>query len=213
MVVTIANGDGSRARGDQPSMADDDGPSASRFCLNSCIIQPLNCHAQHQGERATQPSRLGFLLQLLDDGLLDGVGRGCGRPAVENVAVAADEELFKVPLDALEAHDARLLPLHPLVERVRVVAVHFGLAKDGEGDAVVDLAEVLDLVVGAGLLRAELIARESEDGEVVAVACAQVLVQLLEALVLRRQAALRRRIDDKDDLALVLVERILLAAL
>ena len=47
-----------------------------------------------------------------------------------DLAVAADEELLEVPLDPLQAHDARLLVLEPLPQRARLVAVDFRLAKD-----------------------------------------------------------------------------------
>ncbi|QBZ58027.1 hypothetical protein PoMZ_02966 [Pyricularia oryzae] len=122
-------------------------------------------------------------------------------------------ELFKVPLDALEAHDAGHLLLEPLEERVGVVAVDVDLLHDGEGDAVVDLAKVLNVVVGAGLLAAELVAGEAEDGKVLGVLLGDLLVQGLEAGVLRREAALGGRVDHQDDLALVVGQRGLLALL
>ena len=59
-------------------------------------------------------------------------------------------------LDAGEAEDARLLALEPLVDLVRVVAVDVGLGHEREGHAVVDLAELGDLLVVLGLLAAEL---------------------------------------------------------
>jgi hypothetical protein len=68
------------------------------------------------------------------------------------------------------------------------------------------LAELLDLVVGAGVLAAELVAGEAEDGEVVRVLLLDGLVQALEALELRREAALGGGVDDEDDLALEGVE-------
>lgn len=157
-------------------------------------------------------SRL-FLLQLVEDGLLQALGLGGAGPAALDLAVAADEELFKVPLDALEAHDAGLLLLEPLEEGVGGVAVDVNLLHDGEGDAVVDLAEVLDLVVGAGLLAAKLVTGEAEYDKVVAVLLLDVLVELLEAGVLRGEAALGGGVDDEDDLALVVGEGDLLAAL
>ena len=65
--------------------------------------------------------------------------------------------------------------------------------------------KVGDLLVRAGLLAAEVVRREAEDHE------AAVLVppvQRLEPLVLRRVAALARRIDDQQHLARVLAERL-----
>ena len=63
----------------------------------------------------------------------------------------------KTHLDAGEAEDARLLALEPLVDLVRVVAVDVGLGHEREGHAVVDLAELGDLLVVLGLLAAKLV--------------------------------------------------------
>lgn len=62
---------------------------------------------------------------------------------------------------------------------------------------MVDLAEALNLVVRPGLLSAKLIARKADDGES---ARAKLLVQALEALVLRSEAASRSRVDDENGL-------------
>ena len=89
-----------------------------------------------------------------------------------------------------------------------VVAVDVDLGEHREGHAVVDLAELADLLLGAGLLAAELVAREAEHDEALVV---QVLVERLEALVLGGEAAGARRVDDEDDLAGVVGEVALLA--
>ena len=73
----------------------------------------------------------------------------------------------------------------------------------GNCHAVAGAAERLDLVGRARLLRAELVARDADDREALR---AEALVQLLEALVLRRQAAERRDVDEQRDLALLLGE-------
>lgn len=80
-----------------------------------------------------------------------------------DLAISADEKLLKVPLDPLQAHDAGLLLFHPLPHGLGLVTVHVGLAEDGEGDAVVELAEALDVIVAAGVLAAELVAWETDD--------------------------------------------------
>lgn len=157
--------------------------------------------------------RLVLPLKLGDNVLLEGLGLGGAGPATLDLAVAADEELLKVPLDALEAHEARLLVLEPLVEGVGAVAVDLDLLHDGEADAVVELAEALDLLVGAGFLAAELVAGEAEDDKVIGVLLLEAGVELLEAGVLRGKAALGGRVDDEDDLALEVLERNLLAGL
>jgi len=91
---------------------------------------------------------------------------------------------------------------------VGVVAVHVDLGEHGERDAVVLLAEGRDLVLGARLLVAELVAREAEDGEALA---GVLVVQLLQAFVLRGETALAGRVHDQDDVADVGAEVLVLA--
>lgn len=129
------------------------------------------------------------------------------------MAISANEELLKVPLDNLQAQQARLLLLEPGEQRVGVVAVDIGLLHDGEADAIVDLAEVLDLIVGAGLLGTELVAGEAEDLKVFGVLCLDALVDFLKTFVLRSETTLGGSVDDEDDLALVVGGRDLLSAL
>jgi hypothetical protein len=64
------------------------------------------------------------------------------------------------------------------------------------------LAEGLDIIVGAGVLAAELVARETEDGEVFRVLRLEFLVELLEAFELGSEAALGCSVDDQDSFAL-----------
>ena len=66
----------------------------------------------------------------------------------------------------------------------------------------------LDLLGGAGLLSEELIAREADDAEAAVLVG---LLQRLESLVLRRQAALGSDVDDEDGLSGVGRERTRLA--
>ena len=66
------------------------------------------------------------------------------------------EQRCAAHLDAGEAEDARLLGLEPLVDLVRVVAVHVRLGHEREGDAVVELAELGDLLVALGFLAGKL---------------------------------------------------------
>ena len=60
-------------------------------------------------------------------------------------------------LDPGQAKEAGLLALKPLVHLIRVVAIHVGLLHEWEGDAVVECAELGDLLVITGLLAAELV--------------------------------------------------------
>ncbi len=86
------------------------------------------------------------------------------------------------------------------VEWVAAIAIHLDLVKQREGDAEFGGAELLDLIVGAGLLLFKLVAREAEDHE------AFVLVFRIngfEAGVLRGEAALGGDIHHEDHLAFV----------
>ena len=62
-------------------------------------------------------------LQLLLDIRLEILRLLDARPPVLDLSVAADKELLKVPLYALEAHEARLLVLEPLEGGVCLCAV------------------------------------------------------------------------------------------
>ena len=60
---------------------------------------------------------------------------------MRTLANALSERSKGTRLDARKAKNARLLVLQPLVNLVRVVAVHVRLLHEGEGHAVVALAE------------------------------------------------------------------------
>lgn len=124
-------------------------------------------------------------------------------PPVDDLSIASDQELLKVPLDPLHTQQTGLFVLEPLKRRVRFVAVDVDLAEHRERDAVVDHAELLDVVVGAWVLSTKLVAGEADDLEVVGVLGFDVLVELLEAGELGREAALGGRVHDEDDFALV----------
>ena len=75
-------------------------------------------------------------------------------------------------------------------------------SQDGKAHAVIQLAKLLNVVVGARVLAAKLVAREAEDFKVVGVGPGlDVLVQLLEAGELGGEAALGGGVDDEDDFA------------
>ena len=71
----------------------------------------------------------------------------------------------------------------------------------------------MDVVVGAGILRAELVAGEAEQLEVLRVLGLDVFVERLEAAELRGEAAFGGRVDDEDNLALEVGKGIRLAPL
>jgi hypothetical protein len=84
-----------------------------------------------------------------------------------------------------------------------VIAVDLDLGEHRERDVVVRGGELEDLVVGAGLLRAELVAGEGEDGEAVRTVG---LVERTQTCVLAGEASMAGDIDDEDDLAAVVGE-------
>lgn len=64
----------------------------------------------------------------------------------------------------------------------------------------------MNIAITAGFLTTELIARETEDHEIIAVLLLHTLVELLESFVLRSKTAFGGSVDDEDDFVLVLVE-------
>src|SRR4029077_10284320 len=87
-------------------------------------------------------------------------------------------------------------------------AVDVDLGEERKRHAVVELAELCDLLLAAGFLRAELIAWKAEDLEA---ARLQFFIQRLESFVLRGEAAFARDINDQHDFILVAIELLLLA--
>jgi len=87
------------------------------------------------------------------------------------------------------------------VERVRLRAVDVDLAEHRKADAVVHLAELADFVRAAGLLRTELVAGKAENGEALGM---KLLVELLQPLILRREPAFARGVDDEKNLAAII---------
>lgn len=151
-----------------------------------------------------QRSKSALLLRLLDlihNGILESLRLGKGSPAVNNLAIGGDKELLKVPLNALHAQEPRLLLFQESPDRCSVFAIHIQFSKNGEGYAVIDLTERLDIIVRARVLAAELVARETDDGEVFGVLGLQALVELLKTLKLGRKAAFRGCVHDQHNLA------------
>src|SRR6267143_317585 len=125
------------------------------------------------------------------------LGFGFRWVALQNPAIAADEELLEVPADV--AGDAAVLRSEEAVERVAVGAVHLQLRAQREAHLVVGAAEGGDFRLTAGFLRGELVAWEPHHGEVLLL---QLALQLLEPGVLRRQAAAAGDIHRERHLAL-----------
>src|SRR6266567_2774425 len=128
---------------------------------------------------------------------LDDLGRfrvGHRPEPGHDLAIPADQELLEVPLDVARlalgiGHVSQLG-----VQRMPLRPVDVDLGEQRERDAVAQRAELADVLGRAGLLAAELIARESGHREA---SLGEPVVQSLQARVLRRQAALRRHVDDQ----------------
>ena len=125
------------------------------------------------------------------------------RPSLDNLSLLVDQKLLKVPLDSLQVHQSWLLSLHPLPKWIRAITIDLGLSEDWEGNSVVQLAELGDLVIAAWLLASELVAWEAEDLKLSRILLVELFVEGLEAAVLWGEAAFGGGVDDEEDLALV----------
>jgi hypothetical protein len=135
----------------------------------------------------------------VDGGAQGGVvGADRGAEPGDDVAVTADHELLEVPADVAVVTLGVLLVDDCLVDGMALGAVDVDLGGDGKRHVVVGRAEVGDLVGRAGLLAAELIAREADHGEA---AVTELVLQRLKTGVLRRQAALGRDVHEQRSLA------------
>lgn len=135
----------------------------------------------------SRSSRLGFL-NLMDDILLDILRLAHTTPPLDDLSITTDQELLKIPLNPFQAQQAWLFRLHPFEHWLRLIAIDIGLAQDREGDAIVQLAELLNLVVRAGVLPTKLIAWEANNHELTRVFFRDFLPKRLEAAELRSEA-------------------------
>jgi hypothetical protein len=85
--------------------------------------------------------------------------------ASKHCAIAADEELGEVPHHLWRAIFFWLLRCQEPVQVACGVAVDFNFGEQRERHAIVSCGEFQNLFVGAGFLRAELVAGETENGE------------------------------------------------
>ena len=98
----------------------------------------------------------------------------------DHLAVAANQELGKVPLDFV-AKELTLLTLQIRIERVRVRAVHIDLLEDRKGAPVLG-CESKDILGRARLLPSKLVAWKCEDREFLGLVA---LLELLQFAIVR----------------------------
>ena len=97
-----------------------------------------------------------------------------------------------------------LLLLEELKQGVGIGSVDLHFLEAGELSAEVELAELMDALVGAGSLLTELVAGEVEDDEVLR---AVLLVEFLQLFILRCEAALGCCVHDEQHFVGVLFQR------
>ena len=155
------------------------------------------------------------------DILLEVLGFGYRRKALDGLAILGNKELGKVPEDiAVFLHAladtfehsvcgfgfesfvllGRCLRFEVLKDGIGVSAVHIAFCHQREGHTVVETAELLDLLIASGFLVGELVARETENHEALVFVF---LVQLFQTVVLRRETALGSSIDDENNLPFI----------
>src|ERR1700745_2068841 len=134
-----------------------------------------------RGTRNDRPAPGPWLLQVILQVGLDRLGGDRGLVALDDGAVAVDQELGEVPFhglwrlrrvdladDLVEAPVLRApvagrLCLEVFIQRAGLGAVDVDLREDREGHVVGGLAELLDLRVGPRLLPLELIGGKAKD--------------------------------------------------
>lgn len=141
---------------------------------NRAIHQFLSVLSLHPATLVSKPcpprqssGTLALLLNLRNDVLLQCFWLRDAPPPLHNLSIPVDQELLKVPLDALQSQESGLLAFHPFPYRLGFAAVDVRLAQHREADAIVELTKFLDLVVRAWILASELVARKAEDDELV----------------------------------------------
>ena len=111
---------------------------------------------------------------------------------LDDVTLAIDEELGKVPLDL----GIGLSSLNELIERACGVSFDITLAEEREVGAIGAGDEIFDLLLGLGLLSAKLVAWVADDLQ--ASATIRIVHFFVLAIVLVGQASLRGHVDNND---------------
>lgn len=133
-------------------------------------------------------------LQQLLDIFFDVFWFGCRRIAFDNIALAIDQKLREVPLDACSSQNARCGFGEVLKKRVGVTAVDINFFKQREGNTIARFTKRLNFVRAARLLPAKLIAGKAQHRK--ALIC-KLRLELLKTLILRRKSALAGSIHNQ----------------
>jgi hypothetical protein len=140
--------------------------------------------------------------QELLDLVLPGLGVLRGLVTRDDLAAAVDDEIGEIPLDATSATGNGVD--HPIVQVKARLAIDVDLVHHVERDTILLFDVCLDLLVSAGLLAAELIAWEGDDGEPIGLVLLEHRLQLW--IVVLGVASFGRYVDDDGDATVVLGE-------
>ena len=164
-----------------------------------------------------------FLQHRLDI-FLDVFGRGGGRKAFDDRAVAVDEEIGEVPLDVALLRDTladslekggsslgleavvlfgRGLLLHIFKNGFSVWSINLAFGHQREGDSVIEAAEFRNLPVRTRFLAGELVAREADNHQPLLLV---LLIEGLQPVILRGETAFGSGADNHQDFAFKLRE-------
>src|SRR6185436_20535432 len=139
------------------------------------------------------PDRLQRVGDVRKQALVLRLGRG--RITTAHLPVAVDQELLEVPFDVTGmAIGGRS---EPGIDRMPGLTVDFDLRRQREAHGELRGAELEDLLLGTGLLRAELVAGEPYDRETLS---GELLLQPFGSRVLGGIAATARDIDGENDM-------------
>src|SRR5690554_2481736 len=124
--------------------------------------------------------------QLLDIGT-NVSGFRCGCVTADNLPVAVDQKLGKIPLHLLRPHQTLGFPLQKLEQRMSPIPVHVNLGKHRKADTIVPGAELTDGILVCRILIHKLVTGKAQYLES---SVTEFLMQRLQALKLRCEATL-----------------------
>ena len=125
------------------------------------------------------------------------IRRRARRKTRQHPPVLAHQELLEVPGNV--ARELRPLTRQQSVQRMALRPVDLQLGTQREAHPVVEAAELLNFLFAARLLPGKLVARKAKHVEALVLV---ILVEVLQGLVLRREATLGGNVDHQHHLAL-----------